>query len=73
MIIYSNIPFISLYYFSSPSLGYVVQPSEVRQVITAERSKADAQQAQVEADSIRIEKEAKDWTYGGWESRMRVE
>ena len=30
-----------------------------RQVITAERSKADAQQAQVEADSIRIEKEAK--------------
>jgi len=30
-----------------------------REVITAERSKADAQQAQVEADSIRIEKEAK--------------
>ena len=30
-----------------------------RQVITAKRSKADAQQAQVEADSIRIEKEAK--------------
>ena len=40
----------------------MVQPSELRQVITAERSKADAQQAQVEADSIRIEKEAKDWT-----------
>ena len=29
-------------------------------MITAERSKADAQQAQVEADSIRIEKEAKE-------------
>eukprot|EP00931_Biecheleriopsis_adriatica_P088379 TRINITY_DN62713_c0_g1_i1.p1 TRINITY_DN62713_c0_g1~~TRINITY_DN62713_c0_g1_i1.p1 ORF type:complete len:1031 (+),score=254.49 TRINITY_DN62713_c0_g1_i1:369-3095(+) len=33
---------------------------ELLTVITAERSKADAQQAQVEADSIRIEKEAKE-------------
>eukprot|EP00913_Durusdinium_trenchii_P009754 g9162.t1 len=33
---------------------------ELLKVITAERSKADAQQAQVEADSIRIEKEAKE-------------
>ena len=35
---------------------------ELLKVITAERSKADAQQAQVESDSIRIEKEAKERT-----------
>lgn len=45
--------------FGTTRRGYDVGLS-VLQVITAERSKADAQQAQVEADSIRIEKEAKE-------------